>query len=158
MTVCNMSIEMGARCGLIAPDDTTFNYVKGKNGNVIELLNTVEKQYSVPDGKVQLVRVPYFQNFIVSSTLTCLPWDGSKGGILVFNVQNTLTLDKNIDVSGRGFMGGAGINSGLLVTNCFNNGYIYPSTSTVAAAKGESITTISNNISYGKGAPAGAGI
>jgi len=30
MTVCNMSIEMGARGGLIAPDDTTFNYVEGK--------------------------------------------------------------------------------------------------------------------------------
>ncbi|UPQ76484.1 3-isopropylmalate dehydratase large subunit [Chryseobacterium nepalense] len=28
MTVCNMSIEMGARGGMIAPDDTTFNYVK----------------------------------------------------------------------------------------------------------------------------------
>lgn len=30
MTICNMSIEMGARCGLIAPDETTFAYVKGK--------------------------------------------------------------------------------------------------------------------------------
>jgi 3-isopropylmalate/(R)-2-methylmalate dehydratase large subunit len=30
MTVCNMSIEMGARCGLIAPDETTFSYVHGK--------------------------------------------------------------------------------------------------------------------------------
>jgi 3-isopropylmalate/(R)-2-methylmalate dehydratase large subunit len=30
MTVCNMSIEMGARGGLIAPDETTFNYLKGK--------------------------------------------------------------------------------------------------------------------------------
>jgi 3-isopropylmalate/(R)-2-methylmalate dehydratase large subunit len=30
MTICNMSIEMGARGGLIAPDDTTFNYLKGK--------------------------------------------------------------------------------------------------------------------------------
>jgi 3-isopropylmalate/(R)-2-methylmalate dehydratase large subunit len=30
MTICNMSIEMGARCGLIAPDETTFNYVNGK--------------------------------------------------------------------------------------------------------------------------------
>ncbi len=28
MTICNMSIEMGGRCGLIAPDETTFNYVK----------------------------------------------------------------------------------------------------------------------------------
>ena len=30
MTVCNMSIEMGARGGMIAPDETTFTYVKGK--------------------------------------------------------------------------------------------------------------------------------
>ncbi|WP_209329731.1 3-isopropylmalate dehydratase large subunit [Lunatimonas salinarum] len=30
MTICNMSIEMGARGGLIAPDDTTFNYLEGK--------------------------------------------------------------------------------------------------------------------------------
>jgi len=30
MTICNMSIEMGARGGLIAPDETTFNYLKGK--------------------------------------------------------------------------------------------------------------------------------
>lgn len=29
MTVCNMSIEAGARAGLIAPDGTTFNYLKG---------------------------------------------------------------------------------------------------------------------------------
>jgi 3-isopropylmalate/(R)-2-methylmalate dehydratase large subunit len=31
MTICNMSIEMGARCGLIAPDETTFEYIKGRN-------------------------------------------------------------------------------------------------------------------------------
>lgn len=30
MTICNMSIEAGARAGLIAPDATTFNYIKGK--------------------------------------------------------------------------------------------------------------------------------
>ena len=29
MTVCNMSIEAGARAGMIAPDDTTFDYLKG---------------------------------------------------------------------------------------------------------------------------------
>jgi len=31
MTICNMSIEGGARAGMIAPDETTFNYVKDKN-------------------------------------------------------------------------------------------------------------------------------
>ncbi|MCU0443375.1 MAG: 3-isopropylmalate dehydratase large subunit [Microscillaceae bacterium] len=30
MTICNMSIEMGARGGLIAPDETTFAYIKGR--------------------------------------------------------------------------------------------------------------------------------
>ncbi len=30
MTICNMSIEMGARGGLIAPDETTFEYIKGR--------------------------------------------------------------------------------------------------------------------------------
>jgi len=30
MTICNMAIEGGARAGLIAPDETTFNYVKGR--------------------------------------------------------------------------------------------------------------------------------
>ncbi len=30
MTICNMSIEMGARGGMIAPDDTTYNYLSGR--------------------------------------------------------------------------------------------------------------------------------
>jgi 3-isopropylmalate/(R)-2-methylmalate dehydratase large subunit len=30
MTVCNMSIEMGARGGMVAPDETTFNYINGR--------------------------------------------------------------------------------------------------------------------------------
>src|SRR5690606_31064516 len=30
MTICNMSIEAGARAGMIAPDQTTFDYLKGR--------------------------------------------------------------------------------------------------------------------------------
>ena len=30
MTICNMSIEAGARAGMIAPDQTTFDYIKGR--------------------------------------------------------------------------------------------------------------------------------
>jgi 3-isopropylmalate/(R)-2-methylmalate dehydratase large subunit len=30
MTICNMSIEAGARAGMVAPDDTTFAYLKGR--------------------------------------------------------------------------------------------------------------------------------
>ncbi len=32
MTICNMSIEAGARAGLIAPDETTFDYLRGRPG------------------------------------------------------------------------------------------------------------------------------
>lgn len=30
MTICNMSIEAGARAGMVAPDETTFEYIKGR--------------------------------------------------------------------------------------------------------------------------------
>lgn len=134
-----------------------FNYVKSKNGNLIELRNVVTRQYDLPDGKVQLVRVPFFQRYSTANRITCQPWNGSTGGVLAFNVADTLTLNADIDVSGKGFIGGAGFNTGLLSTNCFTNNYNYPVTSLVAAQKGESITTISNNIISGKGAPASGG-
>ncbi len=56
MTVCNMSIEMGARCGLIAPDETTFQYVKGKifapkEEAWITALSDWKKLYSDEDAK-----------------------------------------------------------------------------------------------------------
>ncbi|OHR68319.1 3-isopropylmalate dehydratase large subunit [Bacillus sp. HMSC76G11] len=48
MTVCNMSIEAGARAGLMAPDETTFEYIKGR-------------QYA-PKGKDLEEAVAYWQN------------------------------------------------------------------------------------------------
>jgi 3-isopropylmalate/(R)-2-methylmalate dehydratase large subunit len=30
MTICNMSIEAGARAGMVAPDEVTFEYLKGR--------------------------------------------------------------------------------------------------------------------------------
>lgn len=36
MTVCNMSIEAGARCGMVAPDEKTFDYLKGRAGSPSE--------------------------------------------------------------------------------------------------------------------------
>ncbi len=32
LTICNMSIEAGARAGMIAPDETTFAYLEGRPG------------------------------------------------------------------------------------------------------------------------------
>lgn len=51
MTICNMSIEMGARGGMIAPDETTFDYMKGRlfapgNGQWDEKLAAWKELYS----------------------------------------------------------------------------------------------------------------
>ena len=48
MTICNMSIEAGARAGLIAPDETTFAYLKGRN--------------LAPKGEAFTKAVQYWQN------------------------------------------------------------------------------------------------
>src|SRR5438105_3555254 len=51
MTICNMSIEMGARGGMIAPDETTFEYIKGRlfapgNGQWERKLSAWKQLYS----------------------------------------------------------------------------------------------------------------
>lgn len=56
MTICNMSIEMGARCGLIAPDETTFSYMKGRlfapgNGQWDKKLEQWKELYSDANAK-----------------------------------------------------------------------------------------------------------
>ncbi len=43
MTVCNMSIEAGAKAGIIAPDDTTFDYLRGREFSPKNYQATVER-------------------------------------------------------------------------------------------------------------------
>jgi len=54
MTICNMSIEMGARGGLIAPDETTFEYIKGRqfgpSGTELEQCIRSWKQLKTDEG------------------------------------------------------------------------------------------------------------
>ena len=134
-----------------------FNYVKTKTGNVIELSNTLTRQYDIPVGKVQLIRVPYYNNLTTSDVLTCLPWDGNKGGVLVFNVQNALTLNADMDVSGRGFTGGIDPVTVPGAFNCNENQFYYPVNPDLASGKGEGIADISAARSFGRGALANGG-
>ncbi|MDX1956995.1 MAG: 3-isopropylmalate dehydratase large subunit [Leptospiraceae bacterium] len=54
MTICNMSIEAGARAGLISPDDTTVNYLIGKDfspgGDKFEIFAKKWKSYATDSG------------------------------------------------------------------------------------------------------------
>ena len=48
MTVSNMSIEWGARAGLIAPDETTFAYLEGRPGVQGAFAEHVERWSALP--------------------------------------------------------------------------------------------------------------
>jgi 3-isopropylmalate/(R)-2-methylmalate dehydratase large subunit len=57
MTVCNMSIEGGARAGMVAPDDTTFAYVEGRMAAPAEFAAAVERWRELPsDGDAEFDR------------------------------------------------------------------------------------------------------
>ncbi len=134
-----------------------FNIIKGKNGNRLSLLNVLERNYDIPDGKVQLIRVPYYTTANITSTLTCLPWDGSKGGVLVLNARDGINLSADIDVTGRGFKGGNSPNPKTTALYCNYNEFYYPANTQGAAAKGESISDISSALAWGKGSNANGG-
>jgi len=48
MTVCNMSIEAGARAGMIAPDQTTFDYLRGRPEVPTDFEGAVERWKHLP--------------------------------------------------------------------------------------------------------------
>lgn len=134
-----------------------FNYVKSKNGNIIELEKALTRTYDIPTGKVQLIRVPYYKSVKFANRITCLPWDGSKGGVLVLNVKDTVELNANIDVSGKGFRGGATTNIISNTLNCYIDDYFADISSSKTAHKGEGIAEISNSKINGRGNLANGG-
>ena len=58
----------------------------------------------------QVIRVPSYTTATTSSGLTALAWNGSVGGVLAFDVAQTLTLSGTVSVDGLGFRGAPGIN------------------------------------------------
>ncbi|MEO8405115.1 MAG: LamG-like jellyroll fold domain-containing protein, partial [Chitinophagaceae bacterium] len=133
-----------------------YNYVKGKAGNVIELKNVLTRQYDLPDGKVQLIRVPYFDNYTNNDVLTCLPWDGSKGGVLAFNVQNNLALGRDIAVTGKGFNGGAPTRNAIYHCD-IDSFYLINNNGINGNRKGEGLYTTQKLSGRGKLANGGGG-
>jgi len=48
MTICNMTIEGGGRAGMVAPDETTFDYVRGRPGAPEDFEAAVERWRALP--------------------------------------------------------------------------------------------------------------
>ncbi|HVX91342.1 MAG TPA: hypothetical protein VHC20_07045 [Candidatus Paceibacterota bacterium] len=74
------------------------------NGFTLVLHNKLAREYDV-SGLVQVIRVPQYTNVTVTGTLTAKAWDGQTGGVLAFIASGTVTLNADIDVSGKGFRG-----------------------------------------------------
>jgi 3-isopropylmalate/(R)-2-methylmalate dehydratase large subunit len=79
MTVCNMSIEAGARAGLIAPDETTFEYLRGRQfapqGEAFDKAVAEWRQLTTDEGAVY----DTFVDFDVDSLIPQVTWGTSPG-------------------------------------------------------------------------------
>jgi len=83
-----------------------FNYIKAKSGNIIELKNKLTRSYEIPVGKVQLIRVPYYQKVTITSTLPVFePNTGREmipgGGDAALAPQIKEAVEKNYNVAGN---------------------------------------------------------
>ena len=119
--------------------------------------NKLKNFYSPSDGSVQLIRVPEYRDLTIHSPLSCQAWNGETGGVLVFSVENTLQLNSFIDVTGKGFRGGAASNA---VTNptMHTGDYVSAVDSTRFSRKGEGIFGWRNpDHRAGRGAAASGG-
>jgi hypothetical protein len=168
----------------------TYEYVYASSGvisNTIYLTTPLRNNYTsatylagvAGQYTYQVIRVPEYSALTINAgaTVTAAPWNGSSGGIVALNVKGSLTLGAGttIDVSGKGFRGGGGVQTTATSTTT-NNDVMVLSTVNANASKGEGIagtprytfnaltnTTTDNTIegypngSFAKGAPANAG-
>lgn len=128
------------------------------NGNMITLEFAILNSYNL-DGSVQIVSLPSYQNATVVDSIVAPAWDGNRGGVLVLEVSDTLTLEGNISVQGKGFRGGfANIsqsNNCSFLTN--QNDYYYGLNNWRGAAKGEGVALPTPGREAGRGAQANGG-
>ncbi|MDZ4705256.1 MAG: PKD domain-containing protein [Saprospiraceae bacterium] len=128
------------------------------SGNTVFFQNALVNTYHT-GGIVQLVYVPVYENATVTGTLSAAPWNGQTGGILALEVSGTLTLQADLDVSGKGFRGG--IAEITTANNCSwlvsINGYAYGPNDWRGAAKGEGIADFAASQQTGRGAQANGG-
>ena len=79
MTICNMSIEAGARAGMIAPDETTFEYLRGRQFVPTDFEAAVERWKQLPSDKgAQYDRVEIFEADDIAPQVT---WGTNPGQV-----------------------------------------------------------------------------
>ena len=149
-----------ATFGSVSNYDNAGNYefaiISSIAGTTLTFSSSLTNTYDVA-GLVQVVRIPVYTAATVTAALTAQAWNGITGGILVFEVTGTLTLNANIDVSGRGFRGGSALSNGFSYPCGLTDYYYTGTTFDNAASKGEGISAILTGYELGRGAWANAG-
>ena len=117
-----------------------FTNIASINGNNITFVSNLCKTFSVA-GKVQLIRVPVYNQATINAVVTASPWNGTTGGVVAIEATTSLTFNNIIDVSGKGFVGGA-VTTGWFACNDPN----YASSGASAGKKGEGIAAAPLNL------------
>jgi hypothetical protein len=156
-----------ASFGNISNNNNTGNFeyaniISIPNGTTVRV-STLALSYSLPSspspGLVQLISVPVYNgNVNVSGMLTAQPWNGATGGVLTFIASGKVTLNANIDVSGRGFRGFLHHENSL--ADCTETLAYYVSDATApnsGAFKGEGVALTIVNKERGRGKQANGG-
>lgn len=117
-----------------------FTNIAAINGNIITFVSNLCKPFSVA-GKVQLVRVPVYNQATINAVVTSSPWNGTTGGVVAIEATTSITFNNMIDVSGKGLAGGA-VTTGWFACNDPN----FSSPGTNAGKKGEGIAAAPLNL------------
>jgi gliding motility-associated-like protein len=135
-----------------------FLTVDSVSGKTIYFKNKPSRTYSA-SGNVQLITYPkYTGDVIVTKKLTAQPWNGSKGGVLVFSATGQVIMLADIDASGKGFRGAAVKNITVTCPSSAVTDYYFNwSTTNQGAKKGEGIALYLSTKNAGRGAQTNGG-
>ncbi|MEO6168661.1 MAG: T9SS type B sorting domain-containing protein [Chitinophagales bacterium] len=134
-----------------------FLTVSDVNNNIITFKETIIRSYDAFNGKVQMVSVPQYTDADIVSDVTAPAWDGKTGGVIAFQASGSVTMNANIDVTGKGLRGGAvQHHNGCFGTGAGSVNYRCDVIDLCGGNKGEGIAD-NGGFELGRGAPANGG-
>lgn len=131
-------------------------YVCDVLGNQVSFQYTLENNYAPNNsftGKMQMIKIPQYPHINVNGTLTAPAWNGSTGGILIIEGRDSITLNADIDMNGRGFRGGSAqvVSNPCTMSTNDPTRFYYTSASLAGGWKGEGIAEYIAGRETGKG-------
>lgn len=137
-----------------------INIVCAVNGNDVTLERNFTNTYNTA-GYLQLIKIPSYQNVIVSGMVTGQPWDGSTGGVLVMRASGWIRMNQDFNMNAAGFKGGWDY-SNYAACNCtcgsgqFAN-FFFNTANCRGGDKGEGIADSLAASAFGKGKESNGG-